>query len=490
MLDAAPLHAAILGRVSQDASREARSVRQQQNKNREACDTNGWIIPPGGEYQDIGSASRFAARAREDWQRLLHDLDAHLYGVVVMWEPSRGSRKLSEWALFLDTCRDHHILIHITDHRHTYNLDKPRDWRALAEDGVDSAHESEKTRQRILRDQEAQAAAGKPHGRCQYGYERVYDEKTGNLAGQKPKYPEAAIVAEIIRRIAVREPLSAIRDDLNARGVPAPAGGLWTPKTMRRMIRCPVYIGKRPAGGKRENNGRYTGAEFIPAIWPAIVEEDIWYDAQRVLDDPSRTTTRPGAQRWLLSYYATCAVCGSVLSAHYVRQVKDPRAAMYECTSTRHCVHVVAAAADHQVSEMVIAYMSRPASYAAINAGGGVQAAEARTEAAKLRAELDEWAAADITARAYKIKEAQLLPKIQVAEQRAQVLAVPRPLRDLASPGADVRARWEAMPVAARREVLKALSITVEVIPVAGEDGRYLRPGDRVLVRMVKKDEG
>jgi hypothetical protein len=138
---------------------------------------------------------------------------------------------------------------------------------------------------------------------------------------------------------------------------------------------------------------------------------------------------------------------------------------------------------------MVIRYMSRPSSYAAINTGGGIKAAEARAEAAKLRAQLDEWAAADITARAYKIKEAQLLPKIHAADQRAQLLTVPRPLRDLTTPGADVRARWEAMPVAARREVLKALSITVEVIPAAGEGGRYLRAGDRVLVRMEKKDE-
>ncbi len=140
---------------------------------------------------------------------------------------------------------------------------------------------------------------------------------------------------------------------------------------------------------------------------------------------------------------------------------------------------------------MVIRYMSRPVSYAAITSGGGIKAAEARAEAAKLRAELDEWAGRDdISARAYQIREAKLLPKIQAAEQRAQVLTVPRPLRDLASPGADVRARWEAMPVAARREVLKALHITVEVIPAAGEDGRYLRAGDRVLVRMEKKEEG
>jgi DNA invertase Pin-like site-specific DNA recombinase len=490
MQDATPLHAAILGRVSRDRSREARSVVQQQDDNRAECAVQGWFIPPGGEYQDVGSAARFATRIREDWERLLHDLDAHLYGVVVMWEPSRGSRKLSEWALFLDTCRDNRVLIHITDHRHTYDLGNPRDWRSLAEDGVDSAYESEKTQRRVLRDQKAAAAAGRPHGLVQYGYQRTYDKRTGRLTGQEPKYPEAAHAAEIIRRIAAREPLSAIRNDLNARGVPAPAGGLWTPATMRRITRCPVYIGKRPAGGKRFSNGRYVGAELIPAIWPAIIEEDVWYDAQQVLDDPSRIKTRPGRQRWLLSYYATCATCGSPLSVHYARRKTGPRtAALYECTGTRHCVHVIVAAADQQVTGMVVRYMSRPSSYAAINTGGGIKAAEARAEAAKLRAQLDEWAAADITARAYKIKEAQLLPKIHAAEQRAQLLTVPRPLRDLTTPGADVRARWEAMPVAARREVLKALSITVEVIPAAGEGGRYLRAGDRVLVRMEKKDE-
>ena len=489
MPDVTPLHAAILGRVSRDRSREARSVVQQQDDNRRACEASGWVIPPGGEYQDVGSASRFAVKAREDWPRLLTDLDAGRYGVVVMWEPSRGSRRLSEWALFLDTCRDNRVLIHVTDHHRTYDLGNARDWRSLAEDGVDSHYESEKTRSRVVRYQKAQAAAGRPHGLVQYGYQRVYDGRTGNLAGQELKYPEAATVAEIIRRVAAREPLSAIRNDLNARGIPAPAGGLWTPATMRRITRCPVYIGMRPSGGKRLHNGRYVGAELVPAIWPPIIEEDIWYDAQQVLDDPARMTTRPGRQRWLLSYYATCTACGSLLSAHYARRKNGPRAALYECAGRR-CVHVVAAAADAQASEMVIRYMSRPSSYAAINAGGGIKAAEARTEAAKLRGELDEWAAADITARAYKIREAQLLPKIQAAEQRAQVLAVPRPLRDLASPGADVRARWEAMPVAARREVLKALRITVEVIPAAGEDGRYLRAGDRVLVRMEKTGEG
>lgn len=479
-----PLSAAILGRVSRDRSREQRSVVQQQDDNRKACAAQGWIIPPGGEYQDIGSASRFAAKTREDWPRLLAALDAGKHDVVVMWEPSRGSRQLHEWALFLDTCRDRHVLIHVTDHGKTYDLDNPRDWRSLADDGVDSAYESEKTRQRILRDIKASAKAGRPHGKVQYGYERIYDEKTRKLAMQRPASPAAEVVAEIITRIANREPLSAIRDDLNARAFPSPSGGQWTTASMRRITRCPVYIGMRPSGGVRHKNGRYTGADLIPAIWPAIVAEDIWREAQQVLDDPQRRTTRPGRYRWLLSYIARCAECGSPMHVHFARRRTTPPVPLYECLGrSGHCrIAVQAAPADEWVGEHVIAYLSRPDVYEGINRGDSAEAAAARTEAARLQAELDDWAETTVSARAYRIHEAKLLPRIEDALHRARMLAVPLPLRGLAGAEGDMRERWERMPVAVRREVIQALRLRVDVVKAAGDDGARRTPQERIRV--------
>lgn len=489
MNDATPLKAGILGRVSRDKSREARSVVQQQDDNRKACAEHGWVIPPGGEYQDIGSASRFATKAREDWSRLLADLEAGHLNVVVMWEPSRGSRRLSEWALFLDTCRDHHVLVHVTDHSRTYDLDNPRDWRSLAEDGVDSAYESEKTQRRIKRDMKAAGGAGRPHGRVQYGYERIYNEKTRRLIEQRAVQPQAGIVAEIIRRIASREPLSAIRNDLNTRGVKSPAGGQWTAASMRRITRCPVYIGKRPSGGVRQANGRYVGTqlELVPAIWPAIVTEDVWLEAQEVLNDPARSTTRPGRYKWLLSRIATCEPCGAPLTVHYAPRKTTAPVPLYECSGPHHCLGIVAEVVDRHVSERIIAYLSRPDVYPALNRDESVEAGRARAEVAKLRAELDEWAAADITARAYKIREAKQLPKIEAAERRVRALTVPLPLRDLASPEGDVRARWEAMPVAVRREVVKALNLSVEVVKAGRADGSWLPGESRVKVRMKRR---
>jgi hypothetical protein len=71
--------------------------------------------------------------------------------VVVLWESSRGGRELEEWAAFLNACRRTGTGIYITTHGRLYDMANGRDWRSLAEDGVDSAYESEKTSVRIRR---------------------------------------------------------------------------------------------------------------------------------------------------------------------------------------------------------------------------------------------------------------------------------------------------------------------------------------------------
>ena len=45
---------------------------------------NGWLEV--SRYEDEGSASRFARKAREDWTRLVADVDADHLDVVLMWD--------------------------------------------------------------------------------------------------------------------------------------------------------------------------------------------------------------------------------------------------------------------------------------------------------------------------------------------------------------------------------------------------------------------
>lgn len=151
----------------------------------------------------------------------------------------------------------------------------------------------------------------------------------------------------------------------------------------------------------------------------------------------------------------TCDECGAALEADTPR--KRMVTAKYRCSGGEHCASVVMADADEFVILAVRKKLSDPGFYKHLVSGSDERVVRARAEAARLRAELDEWASADISAHAYGIREAKLLPLIEAAEKRAEALTVPLPLRELAAPGEDIQARWGAMPVAARRDVIRLL---------------------------------
>jgi DNA invertase Pin-like site-specific DNA recombinase len=437
--------------VSEDESGRLRSVSEQVGANAAVIAENGWLEV--SRYEDEGSASRFARKAREDWPRLQADLDAGHLDIVVMWDTSRASREPEDWFAFLRRCRIGGILIHITTEERTYNVTIARDWKTLADAGVDNAYESEKKSRDIKRGMAANAKAGLPHGVRQYGYERTHDPRTGELTGQRPLPAEADIAAEIIRRVASAEPVSAVTRDLNRRGIPAHGGnhgsGKWTHRTVRRVAQSPAYIGKRRAGG-----------ELVSAQWKAVVDEDTFWAAVHVLSDPLRVNKkrRPGKAKYLLSFVMTCGVCGAPVEVNPLRN--RMKTLKYQCSAHEvgHSCKLAMDDADSFVTKAVIGRLSAPDFYQHLAGGGNEEKIiQARADAARLRAELDEWAAADITPRAYAIREAKLLPLIEAAEKRATELAVPLALRDLASPGTDVAARWAAMAVAARREVVRLL---------------------------------
>ena len=211
-------------------------------------------------------------------------LRAGLADMVVLWESSRGDSKLSEWAGFLDECRERDVLIHVVSHARTYNISKARDWKVLADDGVDSAYESEKNSARIRRGMASAARRGEPHALPPDGYKTVYSTETGDRLRWEKVTERAEMVEEIITRIGAHEPIKAIQRDLEARGVPTVRGGPWTAQQVRRIAMNPTYAGLL----------RLPDGELIEGkMWPAIVSRSAWNDAMAVLG-PRKTGTRPG----------------------------------------------------------------------------------------------------------------------------------------------------------------------------------------------------
>lgn len=451
--ESTPKSAAIYSRVSQD-SRGGRSVSEQEAESRTACAVNGWAVTATYVDNDM-SASRFGTKTRPAWAQLVGDLDASRVGVLVLWEPSRGSRDLMTWAALLDACRRRGVLLHVTSHGHTYDLGKPRDWRSLAEDGVDSAYESDKASQRIKRAVAANRVAGRPHGRVPYGYLRIYDPVTRQLVEQKPDPSTAPVVREVFRRLGASEPVSVVTADLNARGIPGPYKNGWTRQGVRRLALARAYVGEIEHGG-----------ETHAAAWEPLVDAATFYAARRVLLDPRRTTTRPGRYKHLLSYVATCAVCGAGLQA-------APRKGRptYFCPAS----HVAAGGAwlDALVVGVVLARLDDPELLARLTGGDDAEVLAARDTAAALQARLDEFrdaaAAGELSPASLAHVEARLLSEIADTEKRVRAAATPAVLRGIAGP--DLAARWESLPVAARRKVVDVL-LSVRLGPAASR-GRH-----------------
>lgn len=435
----APPRAGVYGRQSRG---KAKSIAEQIEAGRAVVAEQGWTL--AGEYQDGSSASRYARKDREAWTRVLADIAARKLDILILWEASRGDRTLTTWSGLLDLCREHGVSIYVVSDERTYDPSKTRDWKSLASAGVDSAGESDALSDRVRRGQAGAAVAGRPaHGRVPFGYRRTFDSGTGALAGQEPDPVAAPVVRRIFTEIARGVPVSRVTNALNDEGVPTIAGAKgWYRQRVRDVVGNVAYIGRRT-----HNGSEYDGS------WPALVDKVTFYAAQRVLAEPSRVTTKPGRARHLLSYLGVCEPCGAGLTAVRGR---------YRC-SARGCVTIVQDDADDYVTAFVVGRLSRPDVYAQLRQAGedaDQRVIAAEEEAAELRGELGRWreSAADgkTSPESLAVIEARLTARIDEADRRARRYAVPPVLRTFLEPGEDVAARWEAAPLAARRDLLRA----------------------------------
>src|SRR5258708_21653878 len=131
-------------RVSHDKSGRARSVTEQHDDNDRAGEQHGFTLN-GEAYSDVSvSASRFSRKIRGDFARLLAALEHGRFGagVLVLWESSRGSRRVGAWATLVDLLQDAGVKGHGTTHGHTYDPANPRDRRTLLEDAADPPREA------------------------------------------------------------------------------------------------------------------------------------------------------------------------------------------------------------------------------------------------------------------------------------------------------------------------------------------------------------
>ncbi|TQL42711.1 DNA invertase Pin-like site-specific DNA recombinase [Leucobacter komagatae] len=302
-------------RVSRDDKKTGKSPDQQHEENLAAFAREGLVPHASEPYRDVDrSASRYARGGREDFERLVADLEGGTFDadVLAIWESSRGSRRVSEWSRLIELCEDRGVKIWVTTHSRLYDPTNARDRRSLHEDAVDAEYESDKSSERIRRNVRDAAKEGKPHGKNVYGYLRVYDPQTRELVRIEEHPEQAPIVKEAARRALAGESMYSIAKSFNERGIEPRRPKRkehrmhhgWDGVAIKQMLTMHAYA------GKRQHRGEIVG----DAVWPALIEYDDWVRLQAALSPASRK--RPGAFRefkHLLSGIAFCDVCGSSL---------------------------------------------------------------------------------------------------------------------------------------------------------------------------------
>lgn len=456
-------------RVSLDSSGREKSPEEQHGDNQRAADSRGWTL--GKPYRDIGSASRYAKKARQDFDRLIADLEAGHFdaNILILWESSRGSRKVGEWANLIELCEARGVKIFVTADAKLYDPREARDRRSLLEDAIDSAWESDKTSKRAIRARAADAASGRPNGPPNFGYARRFDPATGRLEAQDRDPDEAPIVEELFDRLYRGHSLLSIQKDFAARGIrsrqrfdkdgnPLPRIA-FSSQHLRSLAICRAYLGEREhTPGRKGTRGHHATLEtkYHKAMWPALVSRRKFFAVQRILTDPDRVTIRPGRSKHLLSMIAVCDVCDGPLAA----KKPDTPEAHYTCNKGGH-VKVGYHELNEHVEDEIITYLSRPENLALLAESDDAEVERAQATVAEIEGELRKLAARVVAGELgvdfAALAEPGLRARLKAAKEAEERLSQPAVLAGLIEPGEDVATSWNRAPMTSKRGVVRIL---------------------------------
>lgn len=286
--------AAIYCRISKDRRKntegEGQGVQRQETECRELAERLGWSVV--GVYVD-NDVSAYSGAPRKNYARMLADVAAGHVSGIVAWHNDRLHRHPKELETFIDLVEAHHVQIH-TVRAGELDLSTASGKMLARMLGSAANYESEQKSERLKSyyRQCAEQGTHRANGARPFGYEQD---------GTKIRREEARELRKMTDAVIAGESLASIMRDLNSRGVPTTRGGKWGYTSTREMIMRPRNAGIMVRYGK----------ETRKAEWPAIVPEEDFRTACKILLDPARRHNKKGtALKHLLSGMVRCGTCG------------------------------------------------------------------------------------------------------------------------------------------------------------------------------------
>jgi len=146
-----------------------------------------------------------------------------------------------------------------------------------------------------------------------FGYRKV---KVNDGGKERPKLDiepnQARIVTRIFNGMLEGNGLIGIAKQLNSEGIGGPRGKGWMKTTIHKILTSEVYTGTLVWG---RSSLRDLPIIRVDNAWPAIIDKNIFNQAQTLLKDRAPICLHPKrvASRYLLSGLARCGHCGKAL---------------------------------------------------------------------------------------------------------------------------------------------------------------------------------
>ena len=429
----------IYTRISQDRTGEAAGVTRQETDCRALAAARQWTVADIVVDNDTSAAG---GKARPGFEKLLTAVEEGRIQVVIAWALDRLTRNRRDTLRLIEACQKRGATIALV---RGSDLDMSTPAGRLTADLLAAVARSEIETKADRQTRAALQAAEEGRwvgGRRPFGFEPD---------GMTVRESEAKAVRDAYEWLLDGVSLRQIAHRWNSAGFDTPQGrrtgpdAQWIGSSVSRCLRKARYA------GLRSRRGEIVG----PAVWPALVDRDTWAAAQAVMNNPNRRPTR-GDQR-LLTGLAVCGVCDGPIHAGGGATARG----VYRCATSGGHVIRKREPVDEYVEAVVTGRLSRPDAVALFAATSVPNNAELIREADAIRQRLDGLAEAyaDGTIEASQLRKGTERLRTALAKVEAEigpadgVSAVGRQL----ATSTDLKASWNLLQVAAKREVIRAL---------------------------------
>ncbi|UFD97990.1 recombinase, serine integrase type [Streptomyces phage Pablito] len=452
------VRASIYVRISQDVTGEELGVQRQEEQCRELCKQLGMEVREVWVDNDLSATKKSVVRP--DFEAMLGSQPE----AIVCWHTDRLIRVTRD----LERVIDLGVNVHAVMAGHL-DLSTPAG-RAVARTVTAWAtYEGEQKAERQKLANVQAARAGKPYtaGTRPFGY--ADDHMT--IVEE-----EAAAIRDGARMVLAGESLSAVARKWTEAGLRSARayGKDWTLRGVKKVLTSPRYVG----------HSTYHGEVMGKGQWPAILDEDTFYGAVAILNNPERfsggkrTGRTPGT---LLAGIALCGECGEAVNGRGYRGVL-----VYGCKATH--TRTPRSIADDRARTATLARLVFPDFLGQILSSGqaqdGQSAASLHSEAQTLRERLDGLATAyaegAISLSQMTAGSSALQKKLEAVESELVGSAGIPPFDPVAGVAGLIQG-WPDTPLPTRRAWVD-FCLVVTLNPARGRHMRNMSTDDHVTV--------